>query len=83
MAVGLREECGESSGCSYFSAYHDILGKPTKKQAGVWQAEKGGHFFSQAHDNILCLCAGVQGSVFIVLEYKIATCTPTLLHNWV
>lgn len=47
MAVGfgLREECGESSGCSYFSVYHYILGKLAKTRGGEWQVEKLGLFF--------------------------------------
>lgn len=58
-----------------------LVGKPAKTQATEWQVEKLGLSFSWACDNILCLCALVQGSVFIVSENKIATCSA--LHNWV
>lgn len=48
MAVGfgLREECGESSGCTYFSVYHYILGKPCQEAGRRMASREVRTFFS-------------------------------------
>lgn len=61
--------------------FQSLVGRPAKTGAAEWQVEKLGLSFSWAWDNILCVFvpALVQGSVFIVSENKIATCSA--LHN--